>query len=649
MAMENFDDVQQNPATIPSPAVASLLDRDLVRPQGWPTTPKAVRSRWLSIISDTVADLTLLACSVLFFAFPLIVHHYDQADIRNHPYVTKVLTRATQVGPSIFPILFAAVLGRAAHSIMLWYLEVGAPIGTLDLLAGSTSLTSTVTSQLQLHAVSLPGLALIAIWALSPIGGQASLRQMSLENQTVPIADSLTYMTHSGSTAQFGYSNRGIYWAIVNALFSATLLAPVTTKLSPRDTWGNLRVPMLEHFESSSSSNEGGWFSIDYTGTEDVHYSSLVGIPISGTNSSFIDYSFSMESQYLQLKCSLVNYTLPFFDSGTEFLNKSGPYLDSSHGQGMDLFWWMNTTERLKTNPNATQEPLNFALRLYWPEGIENISKCNITTTYVEMDVTCPTSTTCAASRIRRSKRQHPPAAFTQLDLQSYAFSVSNWDIFADAFATAFGLAGNRPSMISSYLANPLNPASVEMTTNNLARPTPNDEYMFRLNQLINTYWTSTTGMVALSSGLDTMNTYKGESGLLPTTTSSTRVTKKLVTPVIKAHDGWIAVLSIASGILVMASLIPPFFRLFLRRAPDIMMNMSSLGTRHNSYFPLPDTGSFLDAADRARLLRDCLVRFGDAGGDGGDVGKLVIGALEPPGSTSQDIQRIAGEKRLYK
>ena len=95
--MEMVDDVQRNPATISSPAVASLLDRDLVRPQGWPTTPKAVRSTWLSIISDAATDLTLLAFSVLVFAFPFVVHYYNQAPVNEHPYVTKALTRATQL------------------------------------------------------------------------------------------------------------------------------------------------------------------------------------------------------------------------------------------------------------------------------------------------------------------------------------------------------------------------------------------------------------------------------------------------------------------------------------------------------------------------------------------------------------------------
>lgn len=426
-------------------------------------------------------------------------------------------------------------------------------------------------------------------------------------NHTVPIVDSLEYMAHAGSTAQFGWGARSAYWAIVNTLFSASLL--------PRDTWGNVKVPMLEHFKSFSNCDGNGWFSMDKTGAADVPYSSLVGIPISGTNSLFIDYAFSMESQYIQLKCSLVNYTLTAFDSPLGFLNSSGPWFGNATGSGSSMYWGTNTTERLNTNPNDVQEPLNFVFSLYWPRQIPNFSKCNITTTYVEMEVGCPTSTTCATSRIRGSKQQHAPTAFTQMDLPSYA-GVPNWLIFAEAFVTSIGSKQETasPSMIESYLVDPLNPATVPVEINNLAQATSNDEYVFRLNQMINTYWTSTTGMAALSNGIDTINNAKGYIGLLPTNTSSTKVTKKSVAPVIHAHDGWIAALCIASGVMVVAILIPTFFRHFLRRAPDIMMNISSLGTRHNPYFPLPEKESFLDAADRARLLRDCSVRFGDIG-----------------------------------
>lgn len=51
---------------------------------------------------------------------------------------------------------------------MLWGIETGQRIAVLDTLAGSTSLTSTVVSQVHLRRVSYVGLGLVAIWMLSP-------------------------------------------------------------------------------------------------------------------------------------------------------------------------------------------------------------------------------------------------------------------------------------------------------------------------------------------------------------------------------------------------------------------------------------------------------------------------------------------------
>jgi hypothetical protein len=44
-------------------------------------------------------------------------------------------------------------------------------------------------------------------------------------------------------------------------------------------------------------------------------------------------------------------------------------------------------------------------------------------------------------------------------------------------------------------------------------------------------------------------------------------------------------------------------------------MNISSLATRNNPYVPLPNYETYLDASDRARLLRNFKVRFGDIDG----------------------------------
>jgi hypothetical protein len=65
---------------------------------------------------------------------------------------------------------------------MLWRLERkgGERLGILDTLAASTSFTNTMITRLRMRSVSLLGLLLVVLWTLLPIGGKATLRQVSV-------------------------------------------------------------------------------------------------------------------------------------------------------------------------------------------------------------------------------------------------------------------------------------------------------------------------------------------------------------------------------------------------------------------------------------------------------------------------------------
>ncbi|KAI1135347.1 hypothetical protein F5Y05DRAFT_416334 [Hypoxylon sp. FL0543] len=112
-------------------------------------------------------------------------------------------------------------------------------------------------------------------------------------------------------------------------------------------------------------------------------------------------------------------------------------------------------------------------------------------------------------------------------------------------------------------------------------------------------------------------------------TNSSTSIgTKSTSTPVIQYNYRWFITLSIASVVLTLAtlgSLVCPIL-LFFTTAPDLMLNISSLAIGDN-----PANGSFVAASDRARLLKDLKVQFGD--GDSASEGRiLAIASLDSPG-----------------
>lgn len=126
--------------------------------------------------------------------------------------------------------------------------------------------------------------------------------------------------------------------------------------------------------------------------------------------------------------------------------------------------------------------------------------------------------------------------------------------------------------------------------------------------------------------------------------TWSAQGTKESHTEVIIAHKPWVITLCIASIVLIVASLVSPLVHFFLIRGPEVMMNISSLATRHNPYIPLPEGGTHLGASARARLLKGVELRFGDVEMRAG-VGHLVIG--DAGGKSGAEITRIQ-RGRLY-
>jgi hypothetical protein len=122
---------------------------------------------------------------------------------------------------------------------------------------------------------------------------------------------------------------------------------------------------------------------------------------------------------------------------------------------------------------------------------------------------------------------------------------------------------------------------------------------------------------------------------------NQTKVERK---DVIVVHRGWLVALCFASIVLIVASLVAPVIHHFLTAGVDLAMNISSLATRNNPHLLLPRTGTFLDASDRARLLRNERVRFGDVSGEM-EVGSLVIGSVD--GDEKESVAR-ARKGRLY-
>ncbi|KAI4649980.1 uncharacterized protein J4E78_008261 [Alternaria triticimaculans] len=432
----------------------------------------------------------------------------------------------------------------------------------------------------------------------------------------------------------------------LDSSYLAALMSQTTTQGSQRDTWGHVKVPRIEHYESTSPLGDGGWYSTENSTLES--YSSFIGVPISGMNSpEFIDYSTTIQAKYFHLECD-------------RFLDDSDDWAAQHKFNNVrwlgDLYWNENVTQRAEIPPGQV-EPFAFAIQT----ARRNL-KCTIETTYVEVEVACSTYDACAAVRIRRSRLAHPPAAHTLLG-PLIGFKNTPWEYSLtamyvgaepiDAFrgddedSVANGSAEWGMTIFSRrYLDDPEYILGVEDGTSLVA---DDASLITHLSQVLNAHWATMNGKRSLMGNFDiftsrpnvnlswyhqdqddiqNMDARAQNHAFILARTWLTTGTRRSNVEVFKAHFGWVIALIVSSTVLIVASLVPFYLRTFLPHGPDVLMNFSSLAARDNPYVAIPGTGTYLDAADRSRLLKDVRIRFGDVE-EGGEIGRLAIGRAD--------------------
>jgi hypothetical protein len=493
---------------------------------------------------------------------------------------------------------------------------------------------------------------------------------MTIGSKDTRIHEPLWYMVNNGYLGEYSSAEMMIHGTTsAGAVFVAAVMASPTIKASPLDLWGNVKIPMIEGYEGVTPKDDEGWYDTN-DGDADA-YSSLIGIPIASINGSkFIDYVTRVQSPYLSLQCSL-NTTVK---EGPGLGDKGLPGLVSSAtGAGSFILW---DVPDMGKSQNSSQKQRNEVspdkaspLRIKYVPNYNRSNftlTCNITQSYIEAEVRCPTSSNCASSRIRRSKLNHFPSSWTLLDLSWRTLPLYFTGMLSNSATSAGKLF--YPQMFDRYLSDSnlanSNYANVSQTTE--------DKYTIHLGQLLNTYFACLNGFFAVTAGINNETAYFGENNqtftmqpavgdkylwddqfyskfnannnLFKTKAWSSDLTKTERTEVIVAHRGWVIALCLASIVLIAASLVAPFVHHCLTVGIDVAMNISSLATRDNPHMQIPQTGSYFDASDRARLLRDHKVRFGEVEGAAG-VGTLVMGSVG--GADGTEIVRVR-RGRLY-
>ncbi|KAI4105935.1 MAG: hypothetical protein LQ339_003253 [Xanthoria mediterranea] len=246
----------------------------------------------LDVIVDIVLCLTPLSFVVLA-GIALSLDGKPLSALGGHVEAWALLS------PTIFPLVFAAVVGRALNFFARLRLEQGSSLAVLEQLVGSQTVFGAFWVQVILRNFNALGVFLVLLWLVSPLGGQSSLRLVGRDKHLTASTTTLASVNSTGTTSSFqqGFA-QSLTGGSINALYTGSLVAPLSIKTSAQDTWGNIKIPRFETYNRTLDAE--GYATI---GDGEIDWISLLGWPVAGLESRF-DSNFTIPTWYHDLECS---------------------------------------------------------------------------------------------------------------------------------------------------------------------------------------------------------------------------------------------------------------------------------------------------------------------------------------------------------
>ncbi|KAM0429596.1 hypothetical protein ACHAPT_006192 [Fusarium lateritium] len=591
-------------------------------------TRKSQLSKRTSMLWDLVIDLFLAVPALAFLLYAGAVSHYEGRPLRESGWRTvSTLYDISKYGPTIFPIVFAAIATNLLTAVAAWKLERGISVLSLEYLLRSRTTFSAVTSPLVLKSANLITPIVMAFWALSPLGGQAALRVLD----TMPNAHkqpwNCSYLEVRPEVPPvFGADGN----STVIATFAAALATPPESKEGKLDIWGNVKIPMIEPYLGVDVDD---WYTLK--DSFDV-YSSLVGLPVKPLepfNPAF-NYTFRVNTSYITTSCTANNRSMDlngwwdYVDERRNFSNGKGLIIETSNAAGS------GTKARL------------FQVTSYQPGKLTNVF-CELGTTFVEVEIECHHSQ-CGAVRIRYTPGAKPSNLTFVDDLEEAGARGERMDhAFLQMFVNMTEPRRNGsfylPSPMELYLFSADEPYAVTPTWDNAWNSGSKKDWernykMFpkRFTQLLNTFWiASLTPLGAAQYSKFADPGAKQRSAPVGLMAAGYKTSDERVLAVDKV---WLAVLYITSLTMFVSALAAAALGV-KRRGPDIL-DYATTFIRDNPYSSV-STGenSMEDGADRAHRLRDVRLCIGDVNPDGeeGYVALATVDKAVPLGKQRSD------------
>ncbi|KAM5362260.1 hypothetical protein ACJZ2D_012615 [Fusarium nematophilum] len=541
------------------------------------------------------------------------------------PYRDGVV-QATQIAPTVWPMIFSAILGGMLKNLAHRKMQDGARMGLIEHLMASQTVFGALKAAVQFDTFSLATLLLLPLWALSPVGGQAALRSLSLEGGTAE--------TTTDFSVEHEYLRRA-------------------------------RLPMIDllpdYDEHSSEWLEGPQDRV-------LSFASAFGIPFIGLPSQDTgNASSTIQSAYTGFQCDSEWMAGGEFDAYLDRVEPSFQIIPVS-GSNSNRFGGYEGTEpshEFQTTMPFASEHNKFSDRTaQGPNGTE----CDVPERpllfghLVDVEVSCLRGSAaaqlqCAARRVRRSRDEsHLCPSITEIDLMNgTGWNYDPLNYMMGVFSNS--LDGQPPSPAEQFLFNPAGVMkngswlhmSVQTSDYNMTLVPP-AVFQSRLTMLWNTRSMATKDN-GLLSGFELTQSPVNNAGRgrdSPLLINETATWSYDIEPVYRLHLGWAVAFLASDAALFLLALLALFTKL-RTGIPEILGYVSSL-TRHSPYvtYPVTSPGSTLDGCERSQSLRNAWIRMQDVESDNNEAGRLAVTLTSEKTGRERDWERRGAMNKAH-
>lgn len=574
-----------------------------------------------------LGDLLLTLAPCLF-----LLHSFLALSVNNEPVSSSLgqkVEQAAKIAPTLFPVVFAAVVGGFMRTYALWRAERGSSLGVLELLNGSQNLLAAFERAVLLPGLGFLGISVILLWGLSPVGGQSALRVLS---RKILSSSNTTIIYYFKSPVKYWggpFDDSDDFWSY-KASLTATFQASLTSikQVKGRDIWGHVKIPVLQDVPSyTEGQNKGDWYDFDEN-EYDSPYSSMTGLLISGLKEN-MKTNFNVESSYFNLTCTEPVF---FYPGQDEVLGGFATWVgtlanrgnDSSRLLSFDSIPW--TSYMIDSNYQISTRAEPRYNIIYASRGTSSRDEiaaynCTVGLYHVESAVTCVND--CRVTKIRPSHHANwSDSGWPWPDISGgQPLILFNW-LETLNIDGEWGEIGPLDYYVRGYNDPYFFPAGSSADYGISYRNVSELDFAKRLQSLINTGWhiglqgpaigkTAEKNKTALVLSTGPEYTFLSNKGGVGYPVSATNATTIEEHDIFASNMIWISFTVIVSLILLACGITSMVFK-YRTRSPDILGFVSSM-TRDNPNFEQIPHGDQLDGLERARVLRHMKVQIVDA------------------------------------